>query len=218
MATSATAPASTSKRSASRWRFSPRAPRRAEWWIVRSACATCLQPWSTCWGFRRARRSQAALWRPTGTRRPGKCPRGSPPQPSRSRSSATAFQPQPGSGRGHIGFQMSLVASGHHYLRDGMGTEALYDLRSDPFELVNLVGSSYGNQAMGVFRKMLLEVLTDNPGSIEVNKAYLEAYKQAAQSHHPGKLPAASRHRPLNRHRSCLWNPTRNSQRHIVDT
>jgi hypothetical protein len=75
-------------------------------------------------------------------------------------------------------FRMSLVARGHHYLRDGMGTEALYDLRRDPFELVNLVGPSYDNQALGLFRKMLLEALTDNPGSIEVEKAYLEAYKQ----------------------------------------
>jgi hypothetical protein len=29
---------------------------------------------------------------------------------------------------------------------------------------------------------MLLEVLTDNPGSIEVEKAYLEAYKQGLRS------------------------------------
>ncbi len=96
--------------------------------------------------------------------------------------SATEFQPQPGSGRGHIRFRMSLVGSGHHYLRDGMGTEALYDLRTDPFEMVNLVGSSYGNQAVEVFRKKLLEVLTDNPGSIEVNKAYLDAYKQGLKA------------------------------------
>ena len=65
-----------------------------------------------------------------------------------------------------------------------MGTEMLYDLRRDPFELVNLMGSSDDNQVVGVFRKMLLEVLTDNPGSIEVEKAYLEAYKQGLQSPH----------------------------------
>ena len=65
--------------------------RRAEWWRVLSACATCLQPWSSCWGFRRARRSQAARWRPTGTRCPVKCPRGSPPQPSQRRSTRPSF-------------------------------------------------------------------------------------------------------------------------------
>ncbi len=73
---------------------------------------------------------------------------------------------------------MSLVASGHHYIRDGMGAEQLYDLRSDPFERVNLMAPPYGNQAVGVFRRMLLEVLTDNPGSIEVENAYLEPYRQ----------------------------------------
>ena len=29
---------------------------------------------------------------------------------------------------------------------------------------------------------MLLEVLTDNPGSIEVEKAYLEAYRQGLKA------------------------------------
>ncbi len=29
---------------------------------------------------------------------------------------------------------MSLVALGHHYIRDGMGVERLYDLKTDPFE------------------------------------------------------------------------------------
>jgi hypothetical protein len=96
---------------------------------------------------------------------------------------ATEFQPQPGGGRRQIRFRMSLVASGHHYVRDCMGIEALYDLRRDPFELENLMGSSKDNQAVGVFRKMLLDVLTDNPGSIEVEKAYLEAYKQGLRAH-----------------------------------
>jgi hypothetical protein len=84
---------------------------------------------------------------------------------------------------------MSLVARGHHYLRDGRGIEAPYDLRRDPFELVNLVGSSSDNQAVGVFRKMLLEVLTDNPGSSEVDKAYLEAYKRGLKALIPESPP-----------------------------
>ena len=117
------------------------AHRRAEWWTVPSACATCRRPWSTCWGSRPARRSRAARWRPTGDRRPGRCPRGSPPQPSRSRPTRPRSNLSLRSGRGHSGFQMSLVASGHHYIRDGMGAETLYDLRRDPFERVNLMGS-----------------------------------------------------------------------------
>jgi hypothetical protein len=95
---------------------------------------------------------------------------------------ATEFQPEGGSSRGHIRFRMSLVARGHHYLRDATGTEALYDLAKDPYERVNLVGSSYDNQSVEVFRTMLLEVLTDNPGSIEVEKLYLEAYRQGLRA------------------------------------
>ena len=73
---------------------------------------------------------------------------------------------------------MSLVASGHHYIRHGMGLEQLYDLRVDPDERVNLMASSHGEQRVGAFRRMLLEVLTDNPGSVEVEKAYLEPYRK----------------------------------------
>jgi hypothetical protein len=31
---------------------------------------------------------------------------------------------------------------------------------------------------VGAFRRMLLEILTANPGSIEVEKAYLKPYRQ----------------------------------------
>jgi hypothetical protein len=73
---------------------------------------------------------------------------------------------------------MSLVAAGHHYIRHGMGLEQLYDLRVDPDERRNLMASSVGGRRVGVFRRMLLEVLTDNPGSAEVEKAYLESYRK----------------------------------------
>ncbi len=73
---------------------------------------------------------------------------------------------------------MSLVASGRHYIRDGTGSEQLYDLRRDPFERVNLMGSADGNKTVSDFRRTLLKVLTDNPGSIEVENAYLKPYRQ----------------------------------------
>jgi arylsulfatase A-like enzyme len=91
---------------------------------------------------------------------------------------ANAFRPQPRDRLSREGMQMSLVASGRHYIRDGTGSEQLYDLTRDPFETVNLMGSAPGNQAVHVFRRMLLEVLTDNPGSIEVENAYLKLYRQ----------------------------------------
>ena len=91
---------------------------------------------------------------------------------------------------------MSLVASGRHYIRDGTGSEQLYDLRRDPLELVNLVDSAEGKQVLGVFRRMLLDVLTDNPGSIEVENAYLKPYRQwlksLVQASSPPREPLAA--------------------------
>ncbi len=78
--------------------------------------------------------------------------------------------------------QMSLVVRGRHYIRDGFGSEQLYDLALDPFETVNLIGSTEGKQAVGAFRRMLLDVLAENPGSIEAENSYLTAYRQWLKS------------------------------------
>ena len=42
---------------------------------------------------------------------------------------------------------------------------------------------------MAIFRRMLLEVLTDDPGSIEVEKAYLGTYRQWLKSLVRGRFP-----------------------------
>jgi arylsulfatase A-like enzyme len=123
-------------------------------------------------------RSLAAYWGKT----PGQVPPAITTPALSEQADATAFQPQPRSDRGHRGFQISLVALGHHYVRDGMGAELLYDLRRDPLERVNLMNSPDGHQAAGVFRKALLDVLTENSGSVEVEEAYLEAYKQGLKA------------------------------------
>jgi arylsulfatase A-like enzyme len=88
----------------------------------------------------------------------------------------TAFEPQ--SGQRRRGLQMSLVALGRHYVRHGTGTEQLFDLIHDPFETADLMKSSEGKQGVGVFRTMLLKLLTDNPGSSEVENAYLKVYRE----------------------------------------
>jgi arylsulfatase A-like enzyme len=118
-------------------------------------------------------RSLAAYWR-SG---PGPLPEITSPALTE-QAEAAAFQAHPRRGREHPGFQMSLVASGHHYIRHGMGLEQLYDLRVDPFERVNLMASTTGADRVRPFRRMLLEVLTDNPGSVEVEGAYLEPYRR----------------------------------------
>ncbi len=103
-----------------------------------------------------------------------------------------AIQPQPRNGRGNGEFRMSLVTSGHHYIRDGLGAEILYNLRRDPLERVNLMDSPNGQKAVEAFRRMLLDVLTENPGSIEVEQAYLESYRQGLkdliQESPPGRV------------------------------
>ena len=118
-------------------------------------------------------RSLAACW----ASGPGTPPEATSPALSE-QAEAAAFQPRPSPGREHPGFQMSLVASGHHYIRHGMGLEQLYDLRLDPDERVNLMASRHGGQRVGAFRRMLLEVLTENLGSVEVERAYLGPYRQ----------------------------------------
>jgi len=118
-------------------------------------------------------RSLTAYW----TSGPGQRPEISSPALTE-QAEAAAFQAQPRRGREHPGFQMSLVASGHHYIRHGMGLEQLYDLRVDPLERINLMASTTGADRVRPFRRMLLEVLTDNPGSVEVEKAYLETYRE----------------------------------------
>ena len=118
-------------------------------------------------------RSLAAYWETA----PGQLPEITSPALTE-QAEAAAFQPPPRQGREHPGFQMSLVASGHHYIRHGMGLEQLYDLRADPSERVNLMASAQGGRRVVPFRKMLLEVLTANPGSVEVERAYLEPYRK----------------------------------------
>jgi arylsulfatase A-like enzyme len=104
-------------------------------------------------------------------------------------SGPAALRPGTDGGLGHGGFQMSLVASGRHYIRDGKGSERLYDLRGDPLERVNLMDSGDGSREVGNFRRMLLDVLTENPGSIEAEAAYLQSFRQGLEALIPDSPP-----------------------------
>jgi hypothetical protein len=55
-------------------------------------------------------------------------------------------------------------------------------LKKDPFEQANLIGTSSGDNAVAAFRKRLFDVLTANPGSIEVETAYLKTFKRELES------------------------------------
>src|SRR5262249_43439133 len=90
------------------------------------------------------------------------------------RMARTALPPQPGPGGLLPGFQVSLVAWNYHYIRDGEGSERLYDLIRDPLDRINLAASADRKGEVEAFRSMLLKVLNDHPGSVEVERAYLE--------------------------------------------
>ena len=156
--------------------LSPRAPKG---WVVsgpvslRDLAATVVDLLGLSAGSPLPGRSLAACW----ASGPGTPPEATSPALTE-QAEAAAFQPPPRQGREHPGFQMSLVDSGHHYIRHGMGLEQLYDLRVDPSERVNLMASAQGGRRVVPFRKMLLEVLTANPGSVEVERAYLEPYRK----------------------------------------
>jgi arylsulfatase A-like enzyme len=95
---------------------------------------------------------------------------------------ANAFKPQPQATLSREGFQMSLVAPGWHYVRDGTGSEQLFDLKRDRYETVNLAESAEAGKVLEAFRRKLLQVLTENPGSVEVEDAYLKPFKKWLQS------------------------------------
>jgi arylsulfatase A-like enzyme len=103
----------------------------------------------------------------------------------------TAFQPQPGQDRGHRGFQIALAARDHHFVRDGLGVEQLYHWTLDPYEHRNLVGTPAGDELVPVFRRMLLDLLIENPGTAEVEKAYLADYRRWLQELVGGKTSAS---------------------------
>ena len=86
-----------------------------------------------------------------------------------------------GHGRRHSGFQMSLVALGHHYVRDGMGDEQLYDLKTDPYEQLNLMESNSGKRRGGRLPKDAPRRADRQPRLVRGGKGL------------PGKLPEMAR-------------------------
>jgi arylsulfatase A-like enzyme len=96
--------------------------------------------------------------------------------------SKTESHPQPGPWGMPPGFEMSIVSANRHYIRDGEGNERLYDLLNDWFEHVDLLKSSDGKREVEPFRRMLLNVLTDNQGSVEVERGYLKHFRETLRS------------------------------------
>ncbi len=90
----------------------------------------------------------------------------------------SAFEEIAPRGLGFGGFEMSLVVDGHHYTRNGIDGERLFDLTVDRFELDNLIPRPGAAQTLQRLRKKLLDFLTENPASAEVEKAYLKSFRE----------------------------------------
>jgi arylsulfatase A-like enzyme len=103
-----------------------------------------------------------------------------------------ALEGDPSRGVGFGTFQMSLVADGQHYIRNGLDAERLFDLTEDPFETTDLIRSGMAAQRLQVFRKTLLNFLTDNPASAEVENAYLKRYRERLKAAVSGPHPTVA--------------------------
>jgi len=91
------------------------------------------------------------------------------------RAEETMFQ----SPNGESIVQMSVVAPyGVQYTRTSNGIEGLFNLWKDPLAVFNMVGTPEGEALLAPSRRMLLEVLNENPGTAEVEAAYLKAFRR----------------------------------------
>ena len=170
------------------------ARRRAASWPAPSACATCRPPWSTCSGlYGRLTVSGPARWPAYWQSASGRQPERTTSPAFSEKADATTFQPQPASVHGYSGLQMSLVASGLHYLRDGAGAEILYDLARDPFELYDLSGTSRGEAGSGGLPTQAPRSAHREPRLTRGGSGLSGAVPPRSQGPRPGTVSTASR-------------------------
>ncbi|WP_165227022.1 sulfatase-like hydrolase/transferase [Aquisphaera insulae] len=119
-------------------------------------------------------RSLAAYWNAPAGQAP---PRPTSPALSE-KADQTAFPSPHGEGPGGEGLQFSLVSSfGVQYVRNGDGTEMIFNLWRDPQATFNLAGFPDKVSMLSQHRSMLLEALKGSPASTEVEDAYMAAYR-----------------------------------------
>jgi arylsulfatase A-like enzyme len=121
--------------------------------------------------------SLASLWQEApGTGRPAV-------SPALSEVSVTpVLDPRRGRGPTQRGYAMSMVAGGHHLIRDSFGTESLFDLDADPKELRDIKFSAQSLAVMGRLRASIHKVLTSDPARIGISVLYLERYTKALET------------------------------------
>ena len=123
-------------------------------------------------------RSLAAHWKATSADQA--CQLTTPAFSERADSTALAVQSKEKLAAGW--FQMSMVAHGMHYMRDSAGIEQLFNLTIDPFEARDIVSRPDSASSLQTLRKLLLEVLSDEKASVEVENSYLNPFRERLKS------------------------------------
>ena len=95
---------------------------------------------------------------------------------------SAALDGRRGRGPTQRGFTMSLVTDGWHYLRDGTGAEALFDLKDDPRESLNRLRTLPDAAAhVSRFRRSILQLLTDDPVSPAQENVDLKKFRKSLE-------------------------------------
>jgi arylsulfatase A-like enzyme len=95
---------------------------------------------------------------------------------------STALDPKRGRGPTQRGFTMSLLADGSHYIRDGTGAEALFDLKNDPRESLNTLRTARDpTSLLSGFRQSILRILTNDPVSTAWESEYSQKFRRSLE-------------------------------------
>ena len=94
----------------------------------------------------------------------------------------TSTRPGPGPGGEPPAFEMSVVADGHHYIREGSGVERLYNLKTDPYEYMDVRERPEFAEEVKPFRRRLLEILESARGTDTVERGYLQRYRRSLRA------------------------------------
>ena len=94
----------------------------------------------------------------------------------------TGLDPKRGRGPTQRGFTMALLTDGAHYIRDGTGAEAMFDLKNDPRESVNALRTAPDPTSLvRGFRQSILRILTDDPASTALESEYLRKFRRSLE-------------------------------------
>jgi len=95
---------------------------------------------------------------------------------------STALDPKRGRGPSQRGFTMSLLTDGSHYIRDGTGAEALFDLKNDPLESLNTLRTARNPASLVVgFRQSILQIFVSEPLSMASESEDFKKFKRSLE-------------------------------------